>query len=179
MPATTSSRLFCSRRTLGESGAVSHGPYHSHCLDKGEEETQQAHPDENNVSCLNGDIGARPDGDAHVGPGQGRGVINPVSHHGNFLPFLLELLDLGHLMRRQHLRKDFVDTDLKVKEKNGQKINKNMTIPSVGKGQEHSRNLRGILPHPHLSFQVQSLLSAAKPYRLQVTWQVYSPPPSL
>lgn len=150
MPATTSSRLFCSRGTLGDSGAVSHGPYHSHCLDKGEEETQQAHSDENNVSCLDGDIGARPDGDAHVGSGQGRGVVNPISHHGNFLPFLLELLDLGHFVRRQHLCKDFLDANLKGKENSGQKLNKNITTPGVGKGREYSRNLRVILPH--LSF---------------------------
>lgn len=101
---------------------------------RGEEGTQQAHSDENNVSRLDGNICACPDGNAHVGLGQGWGVVNPVSHHGDFLPCLLEFLDLGHLVRRQHLCKDFVDANLKGKENSSQKVNKYMTTPSVGKG---------------------------------------------
>lgn len=75
----------------------------------------RAHSDEDDVSCLDGHVRARPNGDAHVGLGQGRGVVHTIAHHGHSLPLVLELLDLGHLMRRQHLRKDFVDANLKGK----------------------------------------------------------------
>ena len=35
------------------------------------------------VGCFNGDVGARGDGDADVGLGQSRRVIDAVTDHGN------------------------------------------------------------------------------------------------
>lgn len=75
----------------------------------------RAHSDQDHVCCFDGNIRASPDSNAHISLGQGWGVVHPVSHHGDFLPFVLKLLDLGHLVRRQYLGKDFVDANLKGK----------------------------------------------------------------
>ena len=106
--------------------------------------SKQAHSDENDVGCLDGDICACPDGDANVRLGQGRGVVDPVPHHGHFLPFLLELPDLGHLVRRQHLRKDFVDAHLKGEQRSK---NKYMTTqPVLAKDRESQETQESSCP---------------------------------
>src|SRR3546814_11552113 len=43
---------------------------------------------------LDGDVGPGADGDAHVGPGQGRSVVDAVADHGDLQAAVLEL---GHL----------------------------------------------------------------------------------
>lgn len=115
MLATTSSKSFYRRgahlRTDSRQPQPLLRPAHS-----------RAHSDQDHVCRFNGNVRAGPDGDAHVSLGQGRGVVHPVSHHGNLLPFVLKLLDLGHLVGRQHLRKDFVDANLEGKR----------SVPKVG-----------------------------------------------
>ena len=54
----------------------------------------------------------RADGQAHVGPGQGGGVVDAVAHHGHLLAALLELADLLLLILRQHFRHHAVHAHL-------------------------------------------------------------------
>ena len=44
------------------------------------------------IGRVDGHVGARPDGDAQVRPGEGGGVVDAVPDHGD-LPLLLELAD--------------------------------------------------------------------------------------
>lgn len=108
MLATTSNKSFCRRGAhLSTDSCQPQSllrPAHS-----------RAHSDQDHVCCFDGNVRAGPDSDAHISLGQGRGVVHPVSYHGDLLPFVLKFLDLGHLVRRQYLRKDFVDANLKGK----------------------------------------------------------------
>ena len=64
------------------------------------------------VGRLDGHVGPRADGHAHVGPGQGGGVVDAVAHHGDllalllqqaYLPLLVGGKDLGHHVGDAHL----------------------------------------------------------------------------
>ena len=68
--------------------------------------------DEDDVPRLLGHVGARADGDAHVGLGQRGGVVDAVAHHGHELARVLQLLDLLGLVLRQHLGQHLVDAHL-------------------------------------------------------------------
>ena len=66
---------------------------------------------QHHVRCVDGNIGACTDGDAGVGAGQGRGVVDAVAHHGH-LAGCLQLADDGFLAVGQHACDDFVHTGL-------------------------------------------------------------------
>lgn len=108
MLATTSSKSFCRR-----GARLSMDPCQPQPLLRPSH--SQAHSYKDHVGCFDGDICPSPNSNAHVSLGQGWGVVHPISHHGDFFPFVLKLLDLGHLVRRQYLSKDFVDANLKGK----------------------------------------------------------------
>ena len=61
--------------------------------------------------ALQRDVGTRAHGDAHVGGGQGRGVVDPVAGHGHSMTLVLEPLDEPELRFRQQARVDPVDGD--------------------------------------------------------------------
>ncbi len=60
---------------------------------------------QDDVRRFDGHIGARADGQAHVGPGQGGGVVDAVAHHGHPLALFLQR---GH-MALFFLRQNFGD----------------------------------------------------------------------
>ena len=66
---------------------------------------------QHHVRRVDGNIGACTDGDAGVGAGQGRGVVDAVAHHGH-LAVGLQLADDGFLAVGQHACDDFVHTGL-------------------------------------------------------------------
>src|SRR5215468_10500264 len=47
------------------------------------------------IGCLHGHIGTGANGNTHVGPRQGRGVVDAVAYHGNAFACGLQLLDLA------------------------------------------------------------------------------------
>ena len=59
-------------------------------------------PDQHHTRRGGGDIGPRiPHGDAHVGGGQGRRIVDAVSHHGHPEALELEILQVGQLLLRE------------------------------------------------------------------------------
>ena len=58
-----------------------------------------------------GDVGAGPHGDADVGLGQRRGVVDPVAGHGDDAALGLEPLDLLGLLVGEHLGADLVEPE--------------------------------------------------------------------
>ena len=76
----------------------------------GDFEQVGAHQDD--VSRGHGHIRARPDGDAHIGLGQGWGVVDTIANHGHDMTFGLELFHFVGLVSRQDFRQDTVDPDL-------------------------------------------------------------------
>ena len=67
--------------------------------------------DEGHVGRLDGHVGAGPDGDAEVRPGEGRGVVDAVADHRHALAGQLEPLHRGRLLGRQHLGEDVLGGD--------------------------------------------------------------------
>ena len=64
---------------------------------------QQVRFHQHNVRALNGHVGTGPDGQPHLRPGQGGGVVDAVAHHGHLFALLLEGGDLPFLVLGQHL----------------------------------------------------------------------------
>lgn len=124
----------------------------------------RAHPDEDDVGRLDGHVSARADGNAHVSLRQGWGVVHAVAHHGHSLPLVLQLLDFGHLVRRQHLCKDFVDANLKGK-RNGPGLRSQYTITSgVARGQQQEQKPRSHpKPTPQQALQIVRHTANAPP----------------
>jgi hypothetical protein len=58
---------------------------------------------ERHVAGLDRHVGAGAHGDADIGLGQGRRVVEPVAHHSDHLPFPLQPLHLIPLVLRKHL----------------------------------------------------------------------------
>ena len=52
------------------------------------------------------------DGNTHVSPGKGGGVVDAVSHHGNPMPFFLQRADAGFLLRGKHVGNGLFDSEL-------------------------------------------------------------------
>ena len=53
------------------------------------------------IGGFHGHVGTRPDGDTHVRPGQGGGVVDAVAHHGHLAAFLLQAADFPLLVLGQ------------------------------------------------------------------------------
>ena len=68
--------------------------------------------DESDIARFHRDVGPRSDGDPHVGRGQGRRIVDAVSHHGHQSAFLLDAADFPRLVPRKHLRHDPLDSHL-------------------------------------------------------------------
>ena len=45
------------------------------------------------IRCLQRDVGSGADGDAYVGTGQSRRIVDAVAYHGDFFAALLQLAD--------------------------------------------------------------------------------------
>lgn len=71
-----------------------------------------SHPDQHHICCFYGHIRPSSYGNAHVSHGKGGWVVDTVSHHGDSLSRLLQLLHFGYLVGGQHLRKHLPDTHL-------------------------------------------------------------------
>ena len=67
---------------------------------------------QHDIRRLNGDIGARADGKAHVRLHQRRGVIDAVAHHGHQPALLLQPGHAGGLVLGQHLRDHLIHPHL-------------------------------------------------------------------
>ena len=66
---------------------------------------------QHHVRRVDGHVGARADGDADIRPGQGRGIVDAVAHHGH-LSLLLQLADDALLAVREHTGDDLVHAGL-------------------------------------------------------------------
>ena len=77
----------------------------------GRDDAAQVAADQGDVGCGDGDVGAGADGDAEVGLGQGGCVVDAVAGHRDDVALLLELGDLGGLVRGEHLGEDVGDAD--------------------------------------------------------------------
>src|SRR3546814_8132008 len=58
---------------------------------------------EDDVSCLDGDVGAGTDGHPDVRLGKGRGVVHAIADHRHPAPSGLQLSHLGGLVAGEHL----------------------------------------------------------------------------
>ena len=72
---------------------------------------QQTAVHQHHVRRVDGHVGSRADGDAGVGPGQGRGVVDAVAYHGHLAP-LHQAADGGLLALRQHPGDDLIHPGL-------------------------------------------------------------------
>ena len=63
------------------------------------------------AGALHRDVGAGPHGDADLGGGERRGVVDAVAGHGDDPPGLLQPGDHGALLIRKHLRLDIGDPE--------------------------------------------------------------------
>ena len=70
-------------------------------------------PDQHHIAGFNGDVGACADGDSDVRGEQRGRIVHAITHHGDPFALSLELLDLVHLVARQHLGKDRVDSEIR------------------------------------------------------------------
>ena len=73
----------------------------------------QVAPHDDDVPGLDGHVDARAHGDADVGLGQGRGVVDPVADHGHPQLLPLQLFDPRGLFPGQHPGDDLVDAGLR------------------------------------------------------------------
>ena len=73
---------------------------------------QQVALHQDDVGRFDGDIGAGANGNAHIGSGQGRGIIDAVADHGNLFALGLELADLLLLILGEDLCHHPVDAGL-------------------------------------------------------------------
>ncbi len=55
----------------------------------------QGIPHQQDISGFRGDFGARLEGDAHIGLGQGRGIVDPVADHADDLSLAMVVLEMG------------------------------------------------------------------------------------
>ena len=62
------------------------------------------------ITGFDGHIRTRADGDADISRRQGRGIVDPVSDHGNHMPLQLQPLDLRRFIPRKNLRQDMINT---------------------------------------------------------------------
>ena len=67
---------------------------------------------EHDVGRFHGHIGAGANGDADIGAGKGRCVVDAVANHGDFLAFVLQTADFALLILWQYFRDDAVGADL-------------------------------------------------------------------
>ena len=67
---------------------------------------------QHHIGGLNGDVCARPNGDAYVSPGQGGGVVDAIPHHGHLVPLLLKGADVGFFLGGQHVGDGLLDAQL-------------------------------------------------------------------
>src|SRR3546814_4363026 len=65
--------------------------------------------EQSDTRAFDSDVGARPHGDADIGSGQGRRIVDAVAGHGNHPAFTLEPGDYGALLVRQDLGLDLID----------------------------------------------------------------------
>ena len=72
----------------------------------------QVAPHEGDVGRLDGHVGPGPHGDADVGLGQGRGVVDAVADHRDHVALGLQRRDGVRLARRQDAGDHPVDPDL-------------------------------------------------------------------
>ena len=68
--------------------------------------------DQSDGCAFHRDIGAGAHGDADLGLGERRRIIDAVTRHGDEAPLILELLDGGGLLIRQHLGHNIIDAEL-------------------------------------------------------------------
>ena len=82
--------------------------------EKGErvDDTAQIPGHENDVAGLDGDVGAGADGQADVGLGQRRRVVDAVTDEGHLHALVLQALDLFGLVLGQHLGQHPLDAEL-------------------------------------------------------------------
>ncbi len=62
--------------------------------------------------ALDGDVGARAHGDADIGRGEGRRVVDAVAGEGDLAAFDLQLGNEARLLLGQHTRIDALDAEL-------------------------------------------------------------------
>src|SRR3546814_14351621 len=65
--------------------------------------------EQSDTRAFDSDVGARPHGDADIGSGQGRRIVDAVAGHGNHPAFTLEPGDYCALLVRQDLGLDLID----------------------------------------------------------------------
>ena len=76
-------------------------------------DVQQVVANEHNVSGLDRNVRAGADGDADVGLGERRRVVDPIADHGDLLAGArLQVFDFAHLLRGQHFGEHVADADL-------------------------------------------------------------------
>ena len=78
----------------------------------GRDDALQAAFDEGHVARLDGHVGAGADGEADVGLGQGRGIVDAVADHADGLALELQLLHFMGLAVGQHFGEHALDADL-------------------------------------------------------------------
>ena len=64
------------------------------------------------VGRFNGNIRSCANSDSDIRARQSRGVVNPVSYHGNLMPLLLKRTDLSFFFRGQHVGNSFFNAKL-------------------------------------------------------------------
>ena len=67
---------------------------------------------EHHVCRANGNVGTGANGNAHVGAGKRRGVVDAVTHHSHLVALALQLTDLLLLLAWKHAGHDLVDAHL-------------------------------------------------------------------
>ena len=84
------------------------GPWDGFVIEYGE----RVAPDQDDAGRFDGNVGAGPDGDAHVGLHQGRRVVDAVADHRHELTLPLHLAHLIDLLRRQDLGEDLLNAEV-------------------------------------------------------------------
>src|SRR3546814_3963579 len=70
----------------------------------GTDDPSQITLEQSDTRAFDSDVGARPHGDADIGSGQGRRIVDAVAGHGNHPAFTLEPGDYGALLDRKSTR---------------------------------------------------------------------------
>src|SRR3546814_10917267 len=74
----------------------------------GTDDPSQITLEQSDTRAFDSDVGARPHGDADIGSGQGRRIVDAVAGHGNHPAFTLEPGDYGALLVRPDLGLDLL-----------------------------------------------------------------------